>query len=152
MTAQHGFTKAFIYSTSALLFITGAAKLYSATGTVKILTATNPFFHLSYRSLMVGVGLVELAIAAYLLRGDSTKLKLWLVLWLSSNFIMYRVAASFLQIRPCPCLGTLQSTLPFSKDLVDFVLKLVVVYFFVGSAGTLLAWFSGNQDRRPFAA
>jgi len=91
---------------------------------------------------------VELAIAAYLLRGGNTKLKLWLVLWLSSNFIMYRIAASLLQIKACPCLGTLQNTLPFSKDLVDFVLKIIVVYFFVGSTGTLIAWFSGNQDRR----
>ncbi len=43
--------RAFICSTAALLLLTAAAKLYSATGSVRILTANDPLLHLSYRPI-----------------------------------------------------------------------------------------------------
>lgn len=154
--------KTFIYSASALLLLTAAAKLYSATGSVRILTATDPLLHATYRTIMIGMGLLEAAIAFYLLKGRSVMLKPYVIFWLSSNFMLYRFANDWLHIHLCPCLGTVESMLPFSKAQVDFFLMLVVLYMFFGSSYLLLsAWnrrladsqaaasASGNQQGSP---
>ncbi len=153
---QNRFFKLFIYSTAALLLLTAAAKLYSATGTVRILTATDPLLHLRYRAIMVMIGLLEAVIALYLLWGRNLLPKAWLVFWLSSNFMLYRFGNGFLHVRLCPCLGTLSNTLPFSKGQVDGFLMLSVLYFFSGSSYILLsAWsqrLAANETVSPVVA
>ena len=129
-------------SSGVLLLVTSAAKLYSATGTARILTATDPLLHLRYRSAMIALRLLELAIALYLLYGRNSKVKPWLILWLSSNFMAYRFGSDLLHIKMCPCFGTLTSALPLSKGKVDFLLMLSVLYLFFGSAGLLLLEWS----------
>lgn len=126
------------YSTAALLLLTAAAKLYSASGTVRILTATDPLLHLNYRHIMVAVGLLEAGIAVYLLKGHNVMAKTWLIFWLSSNFILYRFGNAFLRVKLCPCLGTVADTLPVTKAQVDFLLLATVLYMFFGSSYFLL--------------
>lgn len=142
------FTKFFFYSGALLLFLTGAAKLYSATGTARILTAIDPLLQLTYRPVMFGVGLLEAAIALYLVSGHNLILKPWLVFWLSCNFMLYRFANAFLHVKLCPCLGTLGSALPISKTAVDTLLLAIVLYLFFGSSLILLRLWS-NRDRTP---
>jgi hypothetical protein len=131
--------KPFINSAATLLILTAAAKLYSAAGSARILTVTDPLLHMRYRYVMGAVGLIEVAVAFYLLMGRHVLAKSWLVFWLSSNFILYRFGNAFLHVRLCPCLGTLSDTLPISRAQVDFFLLATVLYLFFGSSFLLLA-------------
>jgi len=149
---QNRLLKTFFYSSAALLLLTAAAKLYSATGTARILTVVDPLIHLRYRTIMVGVGLLELGIALYLLVGRTPGWKPWVVFWLSSNFVIYRLANDLLHIRLCPCLGTIASTLPISKGLVDFLLVASVLYLFFGSTYLVLSDWSRRLGRSNGAA
>jgi hypothetical protein len=142
---KDSFFKLFLYSTAALLLVTAAAKLYSATGTHRILGTSDPLLQVNYRAIMSGVGLLESAIAFYLLMGRSLMAKSFLVFWLSSNFMVYRFATDFLGIKMCPCLGTLTAKLPLSESQVGFLLMLTVLYFFFGSTYILLTAWS-NQE------
>lgn len=142
----------FIYSTAALLLLTAAAKLYSATGSVRILTATDPLLHLSYRPIMVAVGLLEAGIAGYLLKGHNVLAQTWLIFWLSSNFILYRFGNAFLHVKLCPCLGTLADTLPVTKGQVDGFLMATVLYLFFGSSYFLLCEWNTRLAELEMAA
>ncbi len=133
---QRRLLSAFIRSTAILLLLTAAAKLYSAAGTARVLTATDPLFHLPNRELMLIVGMIEAAIAVYLLAGRSRVAQTFLIFWLSTNFILYRFGLHFIHHKVCPCLGTLTAKLPLQPETVDAMLRLLVLYWFVGSA-----WF-----------
>src|SRR5881396_2794148 len=130
-------TNYFFVSVAALLVLTGVAKLYSATGTAKILSLADPILLMNNRVLMVALGLLETGLAIYSLarRGPTTEVtRAMTVLWLSSNFIAYRTAVSLAGIKVCPCLGTLASKLPLSREFVDDLLSGIVLYWFLGSA------------------
>jgi hypothetical protein len=128
----------FIYSAALVLILTAAAKFYSATGSARILTATDQVLHLTYRRVMLLAGSLEIAIGAYLIVGRNSTAKIWLVLWLSGNFLFYRCVTDFLGVKVCPCLGTIQSMLPFAKANVDFLLALVLFYLLFGSVGCIV--------------
>lgn len=129
----------FFYSAAVILFLAAAAKLYSATGTARILTGSDPLLHLNNRTLMTGLGLFEAGIALYLMLGRDHLLRAGVIFWLSSNFIMYRFWADLLAVKICPCLGTLTSNLPVSKARMDQLLGAIVLYWFLGSA--FILWY-----------
>ena len=136
-------TNLFFVSVATLLLLTGAAKLYSATGTAKVLSQTDPILRVNNRALMVALGVLEIGLAAYLLaRRDraSDSQRAIAVLWLSGNFIVYRVAMDLAGVTVCPCLGTLTSKLPLTREFVDHLLGAMVLYCFLGSA--LILWLA----------
>ena len=57
----------YIYLTTGVLLITGVSKLYGSFGADRIFGALDPFFHLRYRHVMIGAGLLEIVIAIFLL-------------------------------------------------------------------------------------
>ncbi|HEX5222194.1 MAG TPA: hypothetical protein VFZ59_21750 [Verrucomicrobiae bacterium] len=117
------------------------AKLFSAFGTARILTARDPMFLLKYWQIMIIVGVLELALALYLFRGRDFIFKLFGILWLSSNFIFYRMANDLMGITVCPCLGTTLDALRLSSRQSDMLLGGFVLYLFLGSAFLLcVAW------------
>jgi hypothetical protein len=98
------------------------------------------------------LGALEAAIAAYLLFGRHSVAKLWLVFWLSSNFLMYRCANAYLHLKTCPCLGTIASALPLKKGEVDFLLLTTVLCLFFGSGFTLVSMLSERRAAKQIAA
>src|SRR6478609_1737632 len=106
MNQSGRFYHLFVRSVAILLLLTAVAKLFSAFGSARILTARDPMFLLKYWQIMILVGLLELAVAIYLFRGRDSILKLFAILWLGSNFIFYRMANDLMGITVCPCLGT----------------------------------------------
>lgn len=115
------------------------AKLYSAAGEARILAVRDPLLLLTNRELLLAAGLLELAVAAYLLFGRNARIKLWLLAWLGVNFLLYRLALAWIAPgKPCPCLGTLAERLPLRPDKVDLLLKLVILYMLGGSLFFLL--------------
>jgi hypothetical protein len=83
----------FLYSAALVLLVTGTAKLWSITGDAKVLSMIDPIAHLTYRQLMLMVGLLEIVTAIYLFKGRSLLSRATAIFWLSSNFMLYRFAA-----------------------------------------------------------
>jgi hypothetical protein len=129
--------KAFLMSVAAVLAVTAAAKLYSATGTARILSLEDPILHVNNRLLLAVMGAVEtlLAVCLWRMRGreDQTRPTL-AVLWLASNFIAYRLAIHIMDVTVCPCLGTLGAKLPLPPVVVNDLLTAFVLYCAAGSA------------------
>ena len=133
------FSSAYFGLVAAFLLIAALAKLYSASGDARILSARDPLLPASNREVFVAAGLVELAVAVYLTRCRDIKLKHLTVLWLSCNFIVYRLAISFIGYnKPCPCLGTVSERLPLSPHVIDRLLWAMVAIMFMGSSFCLM--------------
>lgn len=123
----------FYKSAAALLLVTALAKLYSAGGSARLLQAQDQLLHLGYRPVMILAALIEVAVAAFLLRNRSGLRRSLLLLWLSSNFIAYRLGNYLLGIHSCSCLGRLADRLPLPRGLADAVLQVLLLWWFVGS-------------------
>lgn len=126
----------FLYSSALVLIVTGLAKFFSASGDVKLLHTPDPLLHFNYGILVPAVAAYELAVAAVLLLSRCEKLKFLSLLWLSLNFMLYRLGYWFvgLPLEHCKCLGNLTDTLGLNPKLVQAALQVLVLYLFAGSA------------------
>lgn len=132
-------TRWFLVSAGVILCATGAAKIWSGFGTVKLLEVADPIFGISFRSLMFGVGGAELAIAGVCLWSRASGFSALLVAWLGSNFLAYRMGLWGIGWKkPCGCLGNLSDALGLSPQNAEAVVKSLLVYLLVGSYGILL--------------
>lgn len=99
---------------------------------------------------MLGVGFIEIAIGLYLLMGKNAIWQSVALFWLSSNFMFYRIASDILNVKLCPCLGTMSQNLPFSDGQISAALIAVVLYFFLGSGALLLKrWSEAGSGELP---
>jgi hypothetical protein len=131
---ERAYENFFLKSAALLLGVTAAAKLISATGSAKILDYPDPIFLLTNRVIMTGAGGLELLAVALLCFHKNIQCKLLTVAWLSSNFLIYRFALWFLQVKqPCSCLGTIGDLLPLKPETLSFTLKSIVIYLFAAS-------------------
>jgi hypothetical protein len=128
----------FFHTSAALLLVTASAKLYSATGSAGIFRHADVLVHINVRLLMIGVALMELAVAGFLARNRDDLTRATVLLWLSGNFMIYRFANHAMGITYCPCLGTVGQNLPISHARLDFLLDALVLYWFLGSG--YLVW------------
>ena len=132
------FERSFRWSALLILLFTAVAKLLSARGGAPLLAWADPILGISNRSLLVVVGLMELAVGVALLSGLSLRRKHLLLAWLSTNFLLYRAAFYALNPgKPCPCLGSLTEQLPIRPDLLNLLLSATVLYLLFGSASVL---------------
>ncbi|MGA4644936.1 hypothetical protein [Limisphaera sp. 4302-co] len=83
--------KWFVRSAGVVLLVTGLAKLWSAMGEARVSGGRDPLFGLTFRQLMLGVGLVELVVAGVCLVGRRERLSCVLVGWLAGNVGLYRM-------------------------------------------------------------
>lgn len=124
----------YLVSVMWVLIVTSLAKLYSTTGSAKVLDIPEALLPMTIRQVIWLVGSVELLLAMYLWRGKNNLIKLIAVAWLGTNFVLYRVAAMMLTVgKPCPCLGSITETLPLKPATLDRLLTAVVFYLFFGS-------------------
>ena len=140
------YCQVYIRSVACLLTLTSVAKIYSATGNVKILTLSEGLLPMSNRQALVLVGCIELAISLYLFCGKSGLVKLVCIAWLSGNFVLYRIASALLVIaKPCPCLGVLTEKLPLKPATINGILIGILVYMVCGSAFFLFELRRGGE-------
>ena len=81
----------FIVSAAVVLAVTGAAKVWTAFAPTKVLAVADPITGVSFGHLMLAVGVLELVIASICLFAKSQTLKLGLIAWLATNFVVYRL-------------------------------------------------------------
>jgi len=138
----------FFNAASALLVLTSVAKIWSLAGHARILQIQDPLIHLNYRPLLLLVALVELLVAAFLLKSRSDLQRGVALLWLSSNFLFYHLGNYLLNIHLCPCLGTVGDNLPLPKGMAEIAIQIVSLYWFITCLNMLwMEWLSAGWDR-----
>jgi len=125
----------FFPSAGVALFVTGAAKIVSAFGEEGILDTLDPVFGLSFRELMVFVGILEIIVAGLCFLPAHRRFTTPLLLWLAFSFFGYRTFLWYVGWqRPCGCLGTLSGALHLSENVANVLLKVVLGYLLAGSS------------------
>jgi hypothetical protein len=138
----------FNLTAGVILFITGAAKVWSALGTVRILNYPDPVFDVSFGHLMFVAGIIELIIASLCLSNKYSRCATVLVAFISTNFLVYRIGLWLADWRrPCRCLGDLTDALHISPEAASFALKVALTYLLIGSYFTLLASWIVNRRK-----
>jgi len=141
----------FNFSAGVILFITGAAKVLSAFGTVRILNYPDPIFNVSFGHLMLIVGIIELIISGLCLYGKCNRLATVLVAWLATSFLVYRIGLWLTDWRhPCRCLGDLTNALHISPEAASIALKVALTYLLIGSYLKLFSFWLINRRKIKF--
>lgn len=136
----------FSNSAGAMLLLTGAAKIWSASGNSTFLAVVDPIIGIKFGQLMLMVGVVEIAIALVCFFGKRQAMALGLVAWLSSNFVVYRLGLWWMGWKkPCSCLGNLTDALHISPQAADNIMKVVLAYLLLGSYGLLIWKWKSKQ-------
>jgi hypothetical protein len=131
--------KSFFGSAGAVLALTAVAKLISAFGTAELLGRPDHLLLLPYRWILLGVAAIELVVVGVLASSIAPKVKLLSLLWLSSSFILYRLAKWVFNVPdPCHCLGQIAANLPMTPETLNLLLKGLIVYLFGGSLALLI--------------
>jgi hypothetical protein len=139
--------KWFILSAGCILLITGLAKVISAFGTAKILDYNDPLFGISFKHLMLLIGVIELVISVVCLWSKWIRLQAGLLALLATNFWAYRIGLLCVGYhRPCSCMGNLTDALHISPWVADSMMKVVLAYLLIGSYGTLFWTWRRNQN------
>lgn len=132
--------KGFILSAGAVLATTGIAKVWSALGNSKLLAEADPIFGVRFGQLLLGVGVVEIAVAGVCFFSKRQTLATILIAWLATIMLVYRMGVWWLDWkRPCDCLGSLTDALHITPQTADDIAKVLLAFLLSGSYG-LLIW------------
>ena len=124
----------FINSFGALLFITAAAKLASCFGHARILNSNDPLFNLSFRTMLVISGALELAVAFFVFLAKKQIWRIGIVAWIATIICAYRIGVLWVgHHKPCPCLGNLTDALHIPPQTADTAMKIILAYLLLGS-------------------
>ncbi len=147
----------FLISVGSILLITGAAKIYSALGSARLLDTWDPIFGpslgLTFRHLLFLVGVLELLLAyGCMFQRVTQGVGLYLVVCLAVVCFVYRTGLSLVNWQgACPCLGRLSDALRISPEGVDRMMKGVLAYMFVGGFALSALWVRHRRRTRRAA-
>jgi len=131
--------RVFVYSVGGILFFTAIAKFISAFGKEPVLRSFEPVSHLTFRTVFLIFGLVELMAAWYCISSPSKSRRLWLIGNFGTFFLVYRLGLKWMDYHmPCRCIGSLTDMLNISPNTADSVMKLIAAYMVIGGYGILL--------------
>lgn len=135
---------AFLVSAAFILLLSGGAKLLSATQRQLVLGVTDPVFpFLKVRQVFAIAGALELCMVPILVWYGTPKVRVLLLLWLSTLFWAYRFGLWVNRFElPCPCLGNTSDWLGVSPTAVHRISVLILIYFTVGSFALLTTRYS----------
>lgn len=135
----------FNLSAGVILFITGAAKIVSASGRATILQWLDPIFGIQYNHLMYVAGILELFVACISFFCRSKVLGSVATTWLATCLLIYRVGLWWIGWkRPCHCLGDFTDALHIPPQAADSAMKIILAYLLIGGYGIMLhQWWKG---------
>jgi hypothetical protein len=140
----------FLYSAGGMLLLTGLAKLVSSFGSARMLQQVDPILGLSYHSLFIWIGILELIVASVCFFSKHVGLRASLVAWLATDFVVYRLGLWWIgERKPCRCMGNFTDVLHISPHAADNLMKIILAYLLIGSCITLL-WL-WRRNGRPFS-
>jgi hypothetical protein len=134
----------FVFSSAVILFVTGAAKLFSALGAAQALDQPDSLLSLSHRHIFMIMGGLELGLSAFLLMSRNPKMQLALVAWLATNLLVYRIGLWWISAPDlCNCLGNLNQYLPVSPRILNVAALTALGWLLVGSYTLMI---TGRRD------
>lgn len=125
----------FLRSAAVILMLTAAAKAASAFGTQSILEKADPIFWvLKNRELLVLVAALEGVVAFLLLSKASLSVKRGSLIWLCTNFLLYRLGL-WITGAPaaCKCMGDLVDRIGLSDSQASWIMLGALGYMLGGS-------------------
>ena len=138
---------AFVFLAGAVLLLTGIAKAFTVSTNIRLLQTQDPVFGLSFRLLLLSVGVVEIAIGLVCLLLPRCHHTCSLIAWISLTIFSYRVALWAMAWKgPCGCLGSLADALPLSPTAVDWLMKTTLAFLLAGSFAALLVPRKANAS------
>jgi hypothetical protein len=121
-------------STRTILILFAIAKILSAAGVERILNEPDPLLGFSNRELLLLTGIVELSVAALLVKARTDRSRGWLLLWTSLMFLNYRFFKYLLHPGDvCGCMGSIGRWLGL-PSWAQSGIPLVVSFYFLGAA------------------
>jgi len=127
--------------------LTALAKIISAFGTAPVLSSTDPILKLTFRHLILEVGILELIVSVICFYTTKRGVSIALLVWISTNFLIYRVGLwSIGWHQPCTCLGDLTGAINISRETADLIMKAVLAYLLVGSYLSLALMLQSFTD------
>jgi hypothetical protein len=128
----------FILTSGGILLIAGLAKIFSTLGRQEILNMTDPVFGITFRYLMLSVGLLEVLCSAACFLFANKFFSVGFVAWLATCFFLYRLGlwCSGWQ-SPCPCLGEFTDAIHLSARNANLIASTFLIYMLLGSYGLL---------------
>lgn len=142
----------FLWSTAAILALTGLGKISSAFGSAHVLAMADPIVGIPFRVLLPLAGSLELIIAALCVwKRFPQRSRLLLVAWVSTMFVVYRIGLWAMDWQhPCGCMGGFADVLRLSDQAVDRVMRTTLGYMLLGSVGFLAALPNSCANDRKF--
>jgi hypothetical protein len=138
--------RAFLIFAGFVFLVTGAAKIYFIFEPSRALDTLDPVFGFPFRSLAIGVGIVEIVVSTFCFFGPSLRMSLGLAAWLCTNLLLYRALLVVFDWRlPCHCLGSLTGRLPISPQGADALTGWLLACLTTGSYA-LLWWRATLQE------
>jgi hypothetical protein len=139
----------FLRSAAVILLLTAAAKAASAFGTQSILEKADPIFWvLKNRELLVLVATLEGVVAFLLLSKASLSVKRASLIWLCTNFLLYRMGL-WITGAPaaCKCMGDLAGRIGLSDSQASWIMLGALGYMLGGSLFFLWRSRSGQISK-----
>lgn len=145
-TQEQRLRRIFTHSVVWILMATSLAKIFSASGSAKVLDIPEALLPMSIRQALWLVSLIELTIVLVLVLGKGETFKMTCIAWLAGNFVLYRIGTILLTVgKPCPCLGSITEKLLLKPATIDRILEVIVLYLLFGSLFFLL---TRNRTKR----
>ncbi len=131
---QKNLSRTFISSLFVILLITGLLKIISSFGDSILLMINDPIIPIKNRYIFLSVGTLEIIISLVCLLSRNILLQASLILWLSLNFVFYRIGLYMVGYhKPCKCLGNIVNVLNLNDEAADLWMKFIIVYMLLGS-------------------
>ena len=140
----------FLVSTAAILFVTTGVIFCTAFRENRVLALSDALLGLRGRVVFYLAGGIMLAVSAALLVMRNAQFRLGLTLWLALVTAVYHFGmASCGGADLFVCLGNLNSPVPFSPQVMNGAVTVLIGWMLVGSAGFLVAeWLAGWRMKR----
>ena len=127
-------TKVFLWIAVGLLVTTATLKFVSAASHVKLLYYYDPVLGQKNRMVYIGAACFELLVAGYVIVVNKIVRKLFAILWLCINFLIYHLGLLLLGVQqPCSCLGNPAAWWPWLGTHQGSVTWVVLLFLLLGS-------------------
>jgi RNase P subunit RPR2 len=119
----------------SVLFFIGLAEILGVLGRSQVLGLADPIFGISFRHLMLVVGMVQLVVSFLLLFTNWRTLGLALVAWITANFLVFRIGLWSMGWHHSS--GFMVEQLGLSLTTMDVVTGLFSAFLLMGSCAVL---------------
>ena len=143
--------KLFVYTAGGILLFAALVRFATAAGDAQSLAIPEPMLGIPLRYSVLLVGGIELAVACVCLFGKQVGLQAVCLAWLSTDFIVYRVALLLMHCHPQgTCLGSLTDPFRLAGGTTGLTIEFMPYYLVLGSyAAATWLFLSGIMSRPP---